>query len=35
MYLYKKHSCGSGFRGKIIVSHGLKFCQLCGFEMRK
>ena len=27
-----RHWCGHGFRGWIVKSHGLTFCNLCGKE---
>lgn len=32
---FKKHYCGDGFRGKIVKSHSVIFCNLCGYQFRK
>lgn len=29
-----RHWCGDGFRGHIVRSHGLTFCNLCGKEKK-
>ena len=31
----KIHYCGNGFKGRIIESHGLKFCGFCGHEFKE
>lgn len=31
---FRKHCCGDGFRGKIVRSHSIVFCGLCGHEYR-
>ncbi len=28
----RKHSCGGGFWGEVIRTHGIKFCGFCGHE---
>jgi len=29
----RKHSCGKGFYGEIINTHGITFCGTCGYEL--
>ncbi len=29
----RKHSCGKGFYGEIIKTHGIAFCGTCGEEL--
>ena len=31
----KKHDCGDGFKGVMVKTHGIAFCQLCGYEKRR
>jgi hypothetical protein len=33
-WLRGRHWCGHGFKGWIVRSHGLTFCNLCGKEKR-
>jgi len=28
------HYCGNGYKGRVILSHGIRFCGFCGHESK-